>query len=124
MTHVRVSIAKGLRGSSRRLSLLVDSGAIYSVLPRPTLLSVGIRPFRKETFRVADGRRIVRDVGIAVFRCHGTAAATQVIFGERGDASVLGVMALEELGLERNPRSGRVRKAELLLLGVGTAAGI
>jgi len=122
MTHVRISVAKDLSGATRTLRVLVDSGAVYSIFPRRVLASLAVRPIRKEAFRAADGREIVRDVGMVVIRCQGIPAATQVIFGEPGDASVLGVVALEELGLELDARSGRLRKAELLLLRLRAAS--
>jgi len=123
VAHIRVSIAKGQSGAQRWVSLPVDSGAKYLTLPRRVLVSLGIRPIRRESFPVGDGRPLVRDVGIAVVRYRGTSTRTQVIFGEPGDMCILGVVALKELCLELNPRSGRVRKSEPCLLPFRTAQG-
>ena len=40
---------------TERLDFLIDSGAVYSVVPAPTLERLGIRPLREEEFRLADG---------------------------------------------------------------------
>ena len=121
MAHIRVSIAKGQNGARWRLSLLLDPGAKYLTLPRRVLVSLGIRPIRRESFHACNGQSLVRDVGIAVVRYRGMSAGTQVIFGEPGDICALGIVALKELGIELNPRSGRVRKAEPCPLPFRTA---
>jgi hypothetical protein len=36
---------------TERLEFLVDSGAVYSVVPSAVLERLGIRPFREEAFR-------------------------------------------------------------------------
>lgn len=52
---------------------------------------------------LADGTEIARRTGAALFRFRGEEAASTVIFGEPGDASLLGVVTLEELGLILDP---------------------
>jgi hypothetical protein len=39
---------------------LVDSGAIYSVVPEPILKSLEIKPLAQQEFRLANGELIVR----------------------------------------------------------------
>lgn len=103
-------------GRVEEVELLADSGAIYIVLPTPLLERLGIQREGKERFQVADGRIIERDYGVIRVQIGERRGATRVVFGREGDASVLGVTALEELGLKINPTSGQLEPLELLLL--------
>jgi clan AA aspartic protease len=89
--------------------LLVDSGANYAVVPAPVLRRIGVRPRHRETFALADGRRVTRDTGTVFLEVAGREGASRVIFGRRGDAALLGVVALEEMGLMLDPLRRRLR---------------
>ncbi len=114
--EVEVEVMRAQGGPSRRLRLLVDTGASLSFIPRGILESLGVQPEDREPFELGDGRIVERDVGPAVIRFQGKSAGTQVVFAEPGDGPVLGVNALEELGLQLNPRSGRLEKAKRLFV--------
>jgi len=43
-----------------RLEFLVDSGAVYSVVPARVLRRLGIKPHSRRTFILADGSQITR----------------------------------------------------------------
>jgi aspartyl protease family protein len=81
------------------VDFLVDSGAVYSFVPRPVLERLGIEPHSRELFRLADGSSIERERGDAVFVHGSRRGAAPVIFGEPGDATLLGAVTLESLGL-------------------------
>ncbi len=51
-----------------KLEFLVDSRAIYSVAPTPILERLGIKPLSEQEFRLADGTKIMRKKGIALFK--------------------------------------------------------
>ncbi len=104
------------------IELLVDTGAIYSVLPADLLRGLGIEPFASRTFKTADGREIERELGEAVFKFNSERGISKVVFGSRGDASLLGITALEEMGLEVDPTSGTIRPAILFLFFAGKKA--
>ena len=80
------------------LEFLIDSGAVYLVVPQDVLDRPGIMPLAEEQFRLADGRRIVRRKGIAMFRYGERVGGADVIFGEQGDANLLGALTLGSLG--------------------------
>jgi predicted aspartyl protease len=86
-----------------RLEFLVDSGAIYSVVPRTVLEGYGIAPLAEQQFRLADGSRVVRQRGYAMFRLGDRVGVADVIFGEAGDSQLLGAFTLESLGLGLDP---------------------
>ncbi len=97
------------------LDMIVDSGAIYSVVPEATLRGIGVEPRSRETFWLADGRRVRRDVGHAVLEIEGRRGPSTVVFGRRGDASLLGMVALEELALSLDPLKRRLRPRKLMI---------
>jgi aspartyl protease family protein len=83
--------------------LLVDSGAIYSVVPEEVLRRLGVLPLAEQEFRLANGTRIVRKKGVALFRHGDRVGGADVIFGEPDDAVLLGAFTLESLGLCLDP---------------------
>mgnify|MGYP001573499714 FL=1 len=117
LTYVNVAIANPANLKRfRRKKLLADSGALYSIVPRGVLRAIGVRPYATETFTLADGSTIKREVGNAFLRINGRQAPSPVIFGERGDGLLLGVIALESLGLTIDPRTGKLRSTPLFLM--------
>lgn len=80
------------------VEFLVDSGAVYSFVPREVLDRLGIVAHARQRFRLADGSHIERDRGDALFFYKGQRGAAPVIFGEPGDATLLGAVTLESLG--------------------------
>lgn len=98
------------------VQLIADTGAMYTVISRKTLEELGLEPTGRRRFKLADGRTIERDVTIAGIEAKERIAHSNVIFGDKGDEPVLGVTALEELGLEVDPITGELKPMELLLL--------
>ena len=97
------------------LDFLVDSGAIYSVVPTPVLERRGIKPLTEQTFRLADGTKIVRKKGGAVFKYRERIGVADVIFGEPGDSTLLGAFSLEALGLSLNPLKRELTELPMIL---------
>ena len=94
---------------------LVDSGAVYSVVPRTILQKLKIEPFMTQQFRLANGERITRAKGVALFRYDDRAGGADVVFGEEGDSVLLGVLTLEALGLSLDPLRRELKPLPLLL---------
>lgn len=104
LTHVEATIANpGNPRKAAKLSFLVDSGAVYSVVPKAILRRLGIKPHSKRTFTLADGSHITRQVGDVSFKFNGQQGASPVIFGEKGDSTLLGTVSLEALGFFLDP---------------------
>ena len=97
------------------LEFLVDSGATYSVVPTPVLRKLGIRPYTREEFQLADGSTIVRKKGMARFRRGKRVGAADVIFGEKGDSVLLGALTLESLGLSLHPLRRELKPPPMIL---------
>ncbi len=105
--------AKPKRGVT--LEFLVDSGAVYSVVPAPVLKRLGIKPLAKEQFRLADGSSIVRKKGGALFKYGHRLGVADVIFGEKGDSLLLGALTLEALGLSLDPLRRELKPLPMIL---------
>jgi clan AA aspartic protease len=119
LTHVFVEVASPARPARRaRVRMLIDSGAVYSVVPETTLRKIGIRPTGERTFILADGTEINRKTGAALFRFQGQEGASTVIFGQIGDAAILGVVTLEEIGLILDPMRRELRPMPMSLMRI------
>ena len=105
----------GAAGATERVELLIDSGAVYSVVPTPILERLDIRVLGEQQFRLADGTMITRKRGGALFRYGVTEGVAGVIFGEEGDSNLLGVTTLEELGMFLDPLRRELRPLPMVL---------
>ena len=101
--------------TTESVEFLVDSGAIYSVVAVPILERLGISPITEQEFRLADGSKIVRKKGIALFRYGERVGGADVIFGEEGDSTLLGAFTLEALGLALDPLRRELRPLPMIL---------
>ena len=114
-THANVKVYNRDLSRFMEVELLVDTGSTYTWISEGILGDLEIKPKRGRTFRAIDGRLLKRDVGEAVVECMDEQATTVVVFARKGDVEVLGVHTLEGLGLEVNPITKQLRKAEAVL---------
>jgi len=83
MTQVKLIIKNpGKPSKTFEGIFLVDSGAIYTVVPENNLKELGIKPNREEEFVLADGKIIKRIVGNALYEYQGIESAAPVLFVE------------------------------------------
>src|SRR5437763_6139808 len=88
-THVDVRVsnpADPSRGFEQRL--IVDSGAVFTIVRAPLLRAVGIEPDRVQRFELADGRDVTREGGRARYELRESRAAAPVVIGRRTGAVV------------------------------------
>ena len=97
------------RGAPVRIRFLVDTGALYTVLPERVWRALRLKPMSTAEFGLADGTAIVRAVSEARFEIARRTATSPVVLGERDDAPLLGAVTLETLGLMVNPLTREVR---------------
>ncbi|MGH7268028.1 MAG: retroviral-like aspartic protease family protein [Candidatus Rokuibacteriota bacterium] len=100
---------------SEEIIALADTGATLTVVPADVLRGIGITPVRTVSLLLADGRRAERAVGEAGIAVNGEAVPCRVIFGEPGDAVLLGLTVLEQLGLAVDPVQRRLVPTDFLL---------
>lgn len=100
---------------TEKVEFLIDSGAIYSVVPKAILEKLGIKPLSEEEFRLANGTKISRKKGIALFRFRERVGGSDVIFGEEGDSLLLGAFTLESLGLALDPLRRELKPIPMII---------
>ncbi|MDQ7778221.1 MAG: hypothetical protein RDV41_00735 [Planctomycetota bacterium] len=98
-----------------KVEFLIDSGAIYSVVPSSILHRLGIKPAKTIPIETIEGRIIKRRIGEAQIECAGEAATRIVVFASKTDGQVMGVDALEGLRLEMEPLKRRLKKTRAVL---------
>lgn len=101
--------------TTETVDFLVDSGATYSVVPAEVLGRLGIEPHSEQRFRLANGERIVRQKGTALFKLGDRTGGADVIFGNPGDSNLLGAFTLEALGLALDPLRRELRELPMML---------
>ena len=104
-------------GSAEQIEqdFLVDSGAVYSVLPSKIWKKLGLKPKRHLRFALADGTTIERGVSECRFVLSGVDGVSPVVLGEGKDVALLGVVTLETLGLVFNPFDRTLKPMHLML---------
>jgi predicted aspartyl protease len=116
LTRITLEIANPAR--PKRLvpvEFLIDSGAVYSVVPASILRSLHVKPHSKQVFTLADGSHVTRRKGDLLFRMNGSQGMAPVIFGEKGDSTLLGAVTLEALGVILDPIKRELRPLPMIL---------
>jgi clan AA aspartic protease len=98
------------------LDFLIDSGAVYSLVPGKILDELEIETYRTIDFSLADGTKITRRVASGYFEYNGEGGPAPVMYGEPGDEPLLGVTALESLGLVLNPFTRELHPMRMLMV--------
>jgi len=92
--------------------LLVDSGSEYTWISEARLRRIDVKVQKKDlVFQMANGERIMRDVGFAVIRLDKYFTIDEVVFARRGDLQLLGARTLEGLNLMINARDKKLVSA-------------
>jgi predicted aspartyl protease len=99
------------------VEFLIDSGAIYSVVPAAILDELGIKPFATYELRLADGRKISRRRSAALFRYQDRVGGADVIFGEPDDSNLVGMLTFTALGLVLDPLRRELHPLPMILAG-------
>jgi len=100
---------------SEQIELLVDTGSTYTWVSSATLERLNVKAKTTRKFKTIDGRLLERKIGEVLVEYMNEKATRMVVFADKGDSEVLGVDALEGLGLEVDPITKQLRKAEALL---------
>lgn len=110
-THVTVLIRNPAHPERTWEGLfLVDTGATDSLVPRPHLEAIGLGPKGQRSYELADGREIKMDITTADVEFMGEIVGGTIIFGEAGAEPILGVTALESVGIEVDPLNQRLER--------------
>lgn len=116
--HVNVEVGDPAGRRYEPLEALVDTGAIYTSIPRPMLEALGVEPHERAWFRLADGHHVQREIGRTWVRVGGRAELTLVVFADPESPALLGAYALEGLRLAPDPVGRRLVPVPGLIMPV------
>lgn len=111
VTHVttKVSSLAG-RGQAYEGEFLVDTGPIDCLVPADKLREAGIASERRKVYELANGEPVEYEIGFARISFMGEETVVQVIFGPNGAEPILGVVALENVGIVVDPVSQQLKR--------------
>ena len=116
-THVTVTIRNPADPDRSWEELfLVDTGATDSLVPRPQLEAIGLKPKGQRVYELADGRQIKMDITTADIEFMGEIVGGTILFGEANAEPLLGVTALESVGIEVDPSNQRLKRRSAVRL--------
>ena len=114
--RVKADIANPANRSKKiSVDCLVDTGAIYTMIPGVFLEKVNTEITGTRRFKLANGKVEEFPIGEAYVEVEGIGATSLVVFGAEDSQPLLGVTTLELLGLQVNPHLGRTKTPRSLL---------
>ena len=97
-------------GESYEEIFLVDTGATDSMAPAPELDAIGVAREGKMSYELADGTVREYAYGLVRIEFMGDVTAGRVIFGDPDSEPLLGVTALESVGIMVDPANKTLRR--------------
>ena len=88
----------------------VDTGAVDCLVPAKHLRGMGLEPKAQRTYELADGSEVRMDITVAEIEFMGDIVGSTIIFGDDDAEPILGVTALESVGIEIDPRNQRLKR--------------
>ena len=102
--HVTTTLRARQNARKKYVSeFLVDTGATASLVPAKELKKAGIKPRGRMAYELADGQTVEYDFGLAEIEFMGETTSGRVIFGPDNAEPLLGVTALESVGILVDP---------------------
>ena len=114
MFKARIGVSGGNGGARRYVDATVDTSKAYTVLPTDLLRHVGVEPYGRETFEIADGSRVELPVGEARITIGDRGRVSPVVFGD-SERYLLGAITLQTLGLIPDTTNHKLIPAPLFL---------
>lgn len=97
-------------GKAYEAVFLVDTGATDSLAPGDELRAIGLKDVGKMAYELADGTVRQFAYGLVQIEFMGETTAGRVIFGDPGSEPILGVTALESVGIMIDPGSKTLKR--------------
>jgi clan AA aspartic protease len=111
VTHVTVTVRNPAQPEKTWDGLfLVDTGAVDCLVPARHLAAIDLKPRSQRTYELADGSEVRMDIATAEIEFMGEIVGTTMIFGADDAEPILGVTALESVGIEVDPRNQRLKR--------------
>jgi clan AA aspartic protease len=96
------------RARNRLVSIMVDTGATYTTLPREIIEDLGCRPIGSRQVVLADGREDEWPIATVRITVDGQEGPTFCLIGPTGGPALLGAVTLEEFALGVDPVAKRL----------------
>jgi len=111
LTHVTVAL-KGMGTSAGiyEADFLVDTGATDCLAPADKLRQIEVQPVGSMVYELADGSKHEYAFGLVEIRFMGELTAGRVVFGPDNAEPVLGVTALESVGITIDPANRTLKR--------------
>lgn len=100
---VRVKVSSLSNNKSNEVEVLVDTGATYTSISSEILKKLKVKKVRKVNIEFANGKVEERYIGNIFIEVEGIKVPNPVLFAEKSDANVLGLITLESCGLTVDP---------------------
>jgi clan AA aspartic protease len=111
LTHVTVALkVLGGANGTYQADFLVDTGATDSMAPAGVLKQIGVQPVGTMVYELADGTKREYPFGLVQITFMGEITAGRVIFGPDTAEPVLGVTALESVGITVDPATRTLKR--------------
>jgi len=112
LTHVTVALKNVAppTGGTYEADFLVDTGATDSLAPAVELRKIGLQPVGKMVYELADGAVHEYPFGLVRIEFMGEITAGRVIFGPDDAEPLLGVTALESVGITVDPANRTLKR--------------
>jgi clan AA aspartic protease len=102
--------AIGHRNGTYEAQFLVDTDATDTLVPGSELKKIGLKAVGKMAYELADGTVRELDFGLAQIEFMGEVTAGRVVFGPEGSEPLLGVTAVESVGIVIDPANKTLRR--------------
>ena len=89
---------------------LVDTGAVDCLAPRPQLEAIGLMPKGERVYSLADGSEVRMEFTTGDIEFMGEIVGVTIVFGDADAEPLLGVTALESVGIEVDPLNQTLRR--------------
>ena len=113
--NVPLVVGNPFNQATETVEAMVDTGAIYSMMPASLLHRLGIDPVETVTFYIANGETVDYPTSWASFFTDGRLAMARVIFGPE-DEYLMGATTLEDMRLMADPANERLVPARAPLM--------
>jgi clan AA aspartic protease len=100
---VELEVGNAAREQFVRVEAVVDTGAIYTMLPEDLLDSLGVQRLESDIFELADDSLVEYAIGSATLRLQGRTLPAPVVFARPENTPLLGATTLEIFRLVADP---------------------
>jgi clan AA aspartic protease len=115
LTYLTVKLSNPVKPQKIfKRKFLVDSGAVYSVVPEKILKDLKIKPIDKQEFILANGESVVKDIGEVKIDILNKQRIVPVVFGNE-DVFLLGATTLENFGMMLDPLKREIKPLPMVI---------